>query len=47
MVAYANRENIDLVLTGSHMRGKIKELFLGSVAAALIKKSPSSILVAK
>lgn len=47
LVAYANRENIDLVLTGSHMRGKIKELFLGSVAAALIKKSPSSILVAK
>ncbi len=47
LVEYINQENIDLVLMGSHMRGKIKELFLGSVASALIKKSPCSILVAK
>ena len=47
LVEYIEAENIDLVLMGSHMRGKIKELFLGSVAAALIKKSPTSILVAK
>ena len=47
LVEHINKENIDLVLIGSHMRGKIKELFLGSVAAALIKKSPRSILVAK
>lgn len=44
---YIDQENIDLALMGSHMRGKIKELFLGSVAAALIKKSKASILVAK
>ncbi|MBC75465.1 MAG: hypothetical protein CME64_05555 [Halobacteriovoraceae bacterium] len=47
LVEYIQQENIDLVLMGSHMRGKIKELFLGSVASALIKKSPCSILVAK
>ncbi|MCO4753677.1 MAG: universal stress protein [Bacteriovoracaceae bacterium] len=47
LVEYINQEEIDLVLMGSHMRGKIKELFLGSVASALIKKSPCSILVAK
>ncbi len=47
LVEYVGQESIDLVLMGSHMRGKIKELFLGSVASALIKKSPVSILVAK
>lgn len=47
LVEYAREKDIDLILTGSHMRGKIKELLLGSVASALIKKSPCSILVAK
>lgn len=47
LVEYIEQEEIDLVMMGSHMRGKIKELFLGSVAGALIKKSPCSILVAK
>lgn len=47
LVEYSEQESIDLMLMGSHMRGKIKELFLGSVASALIKKSKASILVAK
>lgn len=47
LVEYGHQESIDLMLMGSHMRGKIKELFLGSVASALIKKSSASILVAK
>lgn len=47
LVDYVRQEEIDLVLMGSHMRGKIKELFLGSVASGLLKKTPCSILVSK
>lgn len=47
IVNYIEENDIDLALIGSHMRGRVKELFLGSVAHSLIKKSPCSILVAR
>lgn len=47
LLEYVKGNNIDLLAMGSHGRGKIAELFLGSVANKMIKKSPISILIAK
>lgn len=47
LLAYIKSNDIDLVSMGSHGRGKIAELFLGSVANRMIRKSPVSVLVAK
>lgn len=47
LIEYINANDIDLLTMGSHGKGKIAELFLGSVANKMIKKSPVSILVAK
>lgn len=47
IIEYIKGNDIDLLAMGSHGRGKIAELFLGSVANKMIKKSPVSILIAK
>lgn len=47
LVEHINAEKGDLLLMGTHARGKIAELFLGSVASKMIKKSPASVLIAK
>ena len=44
---FPNGKEIDLLVMGSHGKGKIAELFLGSVANKMIRKSPVSILIAK
>ncbi|MDP7319094.1 MAG: universal stress protein [Bacteriovoracaceae bacterium] len=44
---HADANDIDLIIMGSHKRGLIGELFLGSVTSKVIKKSNCSVLVAK
>ena len=47
LIEYIESNGADLLLMGTHARGKVKELFLGSVANKMIKKSPVSVLIAK
>lgn len=47
LIEHINANGVDLLLMGTHARGKVKELFLGSVANKMIKKSPVSVLIAK
>lgn len=47
ILSHIQDEDIDLLIMGSHGRGKIAELFLGSVSSKMIKKSPVSVLIAK
>jgi nucleotide-binding universal stress UspA family protein len=47
MIEYIKAENIDLICMGTHARGKLGELFLGSVANRVIKKSEASVLISK
>lgn len=44
---YVEENDIDMVIMGAHSKGKISELFLGSVTSKMLKKSPVSILIAK
>lgn len=44
---YIEENEIDLLVVGAHSRGKIAELFLGSVTSKMIKKSEVSVLIAK
>lgn len=43
----ARRENVDLVIIGSHGRTGLKRLLLGSVAAYVVSHAPCSVLVVK
>lgn len=47
LVEHINKGGVDLVAMGTHARGKITELFLGSVANNIIKKSKVSVLISK
>lgn len=47
LIKYADDNEIDLIISGSHQRGKVAELFLGSVSNKLLKKSKASVLIAK
>jgi nucleotide-binding universal stress UspA family protein len=44
---YAARHGIDLIVMGTHGRGAIGGLFLGSVADKLIRKAPCPVLVVR
>lgn len=44
---FANKKKYDLVVIGSHGRGSIKELFLGSVANSVVHRSKVPVLVTK
>lgn len=41
----AERENADLVISGTHQRGPIHRLFAGSVSLQLLRDAPSNLLV--
>jgi nucleotide-binding universal stress UspA family protein len=47
LVDYSDKNEIDLAILGSHRKGMIEELFVGSVALKMLKRSSSSVLVAK
>jgi len=44
---YAARHGIDLIVMGTHGRGAIGGLFLGSVADKLVRKAPCPVLVVR
>ena len=45
IVRYAREEGVDLIIVGTHGRGPISELVLGSVAQAVVRQAPVSVLV--
>ena len=44
---YATDNDYDLIVLGSHKRGKISELILGSICSKVLKNSSTSVLIAK
>jgi len=47
IVRLARNEDADLVVLGSHGRGAIAHLLLGSVAERVVRKAPCSVLVVR
>lgn len=45
IVRYAREQGVDLIVVGTHGRGPISELVLGSVAQAVVRQAPVSVLV--
>ena len=44
IVEYAKAHAIDLIITGTHGRGPIKHLFMGSVAERVVRTAPCPVL---
>jgi universal stress protein A len=44
IVKYARREDIDLVVMGTHGRGPLAHLLIGSVAENVVRKAPCPVL---
>lgn len=44
LVDYAKANNIDLVITGTHGRGAIQHLLMGSVAERVVRTAPCPVL---
>ncbi|MDH3361454.1 MAG: universal stress protein [Nitrosopumilus sp.] len=47
MLVFANQNNMDLIVMGSHGRSGFKKLVLESVVSGVIKKTDCSVLIAK
>ena len=47
IVDYARRNAIDLIITGTHGRGFIKHLMLGSVAERVVRAAPCPVLTVR
>lgn len=47
IIDHAHEHDSDLIIMGTHSRGKLAELFLGSISSKVIKNSPISVLIAK
>jgi nucleotide-binding universal stress UspA family protein len=47
IVRYAREENIDLIVMGTHGRGLIAHLLLGSVAERVVRKAPCPVLTVR
>ncbi|HET6517721.1 MAG TPA: universal stress protein [Nitrosopumilaceae archaeon] len=47
ILSFAEKNNIDLIVIGSHGRSGFKKLVLGSVAAAIITKAQCPVMVVK
>ena len=47
IVRYAKENKIDLIIVGTHGRGAIAHMLLGSVAEKVVRKSPCSVLVVR
>lgn len=45
IVAVAKKWNADLIVMGSHGRGKVKRILMGSVSQEVLRKAPCPILV--
>ena len=44
IVKYARREDIDLIVMGTHGRGRMAHLIIGSVAENVVRKAPCPVL---
>ena len=44
IVDYADREHIDLIVTGTHGRGAVAHLLMGSVAERVVRTAPCPVL---
>ena len=47
IVRYAKQENVDLIVVGTHGRGAIAHMLLGSVAEKVVRKAPCPVLVVR
>ncbi|HUU33012.1 MAG TPA: universal stress protein [Vicinamibacterales bacterium] len=47
IVNYAQRESIDLIVMGTHGRGAIAHLLIGSVAENVVRKAPCPVLTVR
>ena len=47
IVAYAKANSIDLIVTGTHGRGGIKHLLMGSVAERVVRTAPCPVLTVR
>jgi nucleotide-binding universal stress UspA family protein len=47
IIRYAREENIDLIVMGTHGRGLIAHLLLGSVAERVVRKAPCPVLTVR
>lgn len=47
IIQYANRENCDLIVLGSHGYGPLKHMLLGSVAEKVVRKAKCPVLVVR
>jgi nucleotide-binding universal stress UspA family protein len=47
IVRYAKEQNIDLIVMGTHGRGPIAHMLLGSVAEKVVRKAPCPVLTVR
>jgi universal stress protein A len=47
IVNYASEMNIDLIVVGTHGRGELAHMFLGSVAEKVVRRSPCPVLTVR
>jgi nucleotide-binding universal stress UspA family protein len=47
IVQFAERENVDLIVMGSHGRNGLSRLIMGSVAEGVMRKAPCPVLIVK
>ena len=47
IVRYAQREPIDLIVMGTHGRGAMAHLLIGSVAENVVRKAPCPVLTVR
>lgn len=47
IVRYARRENIDLIVLGTHGRGPVAHMLMGSVAERVVRKAPCPVLTVR
>jgi nucleotide-binding universal stress UspA family protein len=47
IIRYAKAHNVDLIVMGTHGRGPIAHMLLGSVAEKVVRKSPCPVLTVR
>jgi nucleotide-binding universal stress UspA family protein len=47
IVDYAKRTHVDIIVVGTHGRGPVSHLFLGSVAEKIVRHAPCPVLVVR
>lgn len=47
IVNYSTEKNVDLIVVGTHGRGGLSHMFLGSVAEKVVRKSPCPVLTVR